>query len=141
MLKENISSIESTKNNQMFTSMSQFNEELEHKVTQLETKLRKVQEEKIDIEQELSKIKTNQTLEGYKSLQNEHNERNRVRELETQLAAERARNETERKALYEKNLLLEELKSRLMEYDNREKVIITQYEEKLRTFHSEFLMH
>ena len=48
-------------------------------MTQLESKLRKVQEEKIDIEHKLSKIKTNQTLEGYKSLQNEHNEKNRVR--------------------------------------------------------------
>ena len=44
MLKENISSIESAKNNQMFTSMSQFNEELEQKVSHLEAKLRKVQE-------------------------------------------------------------------------------------------------
>ena len=114
MLKENISSIEIAKNNQMFTSTSQFNEELDHKVSQLESKLRKVQEEKIDLEEELNKIKMKQTMEGYKSLQSEHHEKSRVRELETQLAAERARNETERKALYEKNLLIDELKSRVM---------------------------
>lgn len=45
---------------------------------------------------------------------NESNERGRVRELEGQLAAERTRAESERKAHIEKNILLEELKNKVI---------------------------
>ena len=57
------------------------------------------------------------------------------------LASERAKNDTERKTLIEKNILLEEFKSRLVEYENREKHIISQYEDKIRSFQNEMLYH
>ena len=50
MLKENISVIESTKNKEVFHSLSHhFNEELEAKVTTLEAKLRRTEEDKISL--------------------------------------------------------------------------------------------
>ena len=88
-------------------------------MTALEAKLRRTQEEKIDLEEQVSKNKIKQTMEGYKSLQNEHNEKNRIRELETQLAAERTRLESDRKIISEKTSIIEEFKSKLIEYENR----------------------
>ena len=77
----------------------------------------------------------------YNFFKQEHNEKGRVRELEGMLASERAKNDTERKTLIEKNILLEEFKSRLVEYENREKHIISQYEDKIRSFQNEMLYH
>ena len=84
----------------------------------------------------MSKHKINHTMEGYRSLQNEHQEKNRIRELEHQLAAERARGEMERKNVHEKNILIDELKEKVVEMGNREQIIVGNYEEKLRSFHS-----
>jgi hypothetical protein len=72
MLKENISVIESTKNREVFNSVNnQFNEELENKVYSLEAKLRKVEDEKIGLEEQLKQNKLNQSMAEYKFIRNE----------------------------------------------------------------------
>ena len=67
-------------------------------------------------------------MEGYKSLQNEHNEKNRIRELETLLVAERTKVDVEKKAVFEKNILMDEMKAKIVEQENREHLIVNQYE-------------
>ena len=83
----------------------------------------------------------NNTIVGYRSLQNEHNEKNRIRELEQMLASQRTKSDFERKANHEKNILIDELKDKLVQAGNREQKIVSQCEEKLNAFQTEFLMN
>jgi Ni,Fe-hydrogenase I small subunit len=77
-------------------------------------------------------------MNEYKFIRDGQNEKGRVRELENMLITERSRAETERKVLIEKsNSIVEELKNKLIQCEMNEKLMIQQYEEKLRMYHNE----
>jgi hypothetical protein len=114
-----------------------FNDELEGKVTALEGRLRRAEEEKIALEEQLKQHKLNQSMVEYKFIRSEQNEKGRVRELENQLITERTRAETERKVAVERAGIIEDLKGRLQQGEANERLIIQQYEEKLRLFQTE----
>ena len=63
ILNDNISSIE-IKNKELLTSVS-FSEELESKIMKLENKLRRAEEEKIDLEEQVRNNQVNQTMAEY----------------------------------------------------------------------------
>ncbi len=95
MLKENLSIMESAKSKEVIHSLSNhFNDELESKVSLLEGRLRRAEEEKIALEEQLKQLKLNQSMAEYKFIRSEQNEKGRVRELENQLITERTRADT-----------------------------------------------
>jgi hypothetical protein len=135
MLKENLSIIESAKSKEVVTSLSHhFNDELEGKVVALEGRLRRAEEERIALEEQLKQHKLNQSMVEYKFIRSEQTEKTRVRELENQLITERTRAETERKVAGERGAIIEDLKGRLQQGEANERMVIQQYEEKFRLF-------
>lgn len=82
MLKENLTIMESAKSKEVIHSLSShFNEELEGKVSLLEGRLRRAEEEKIALEEQLKQLKLNQSMVEYKFIRSEQTEKGRVREL------------------------------------------------------------
>lgn len=142
MLKENIAAMEATKNKEfVFNSITQFNEELENKVYSLESKLRKTQEEKIELEEALKKHRLNQSMTEFQLMKNEKNEKGKVRELEAQLANERTKLDNERKVTLEKNAVIEDLKAKIVEFELRERAASQQFDERIRNIQQEFAFH
>jgi hypothetical protein len=63
MLKENLTLMESAKSKEVIHSLSNhFNDELEGKVSLLEGRLRRAEEEKIALEEQLKQLKLNQSM-------------------------------------------------------------------------------
>lgn len=82
MLKENLTIMESAKSKEVIHSLSNhFNDELEGKVSLLEGRLRRAEEEKIALEEQLKQLKLNQSMVEYKFIRSEQTEKGRVREL------------------------------------------------------------
>ena len=120
---------------EIYRQNSVFNQELEEKVRALENKLRLVEEEKIELAEREKNLKRDLSMLSYNVGKNP--DKNKIKDLELELAQERSKLETEKINVAEYKFLADKYSNENRMLLEEKNYIVRSYEEQLSKYRAD----